>query len=248
MNFFEGYFDTGQQIGSWEARCEYWGALVHYYHTGEIPDIQSAEARIAFTASKASVASSRSRVEAGRAGGRAKAENAASIPTAKQAPGNPVAALKQKSGKTLANPVAKQKQNAKQKPANMNMKMKEKMKGEEDVPSPASKKPSDDEYEAIVQHLVEKTGRNFRPDSKQTRSLINGRFAEGYTLEDFFYVIDVMTAAWGRPPKRGEKDMRPYLRPKTLFAPGNFEDYVTREGGDADVPLGRYEKPEGSAF
>ncbi|MEC4272713.1 conserved phage C-terminal domain-containing protein [Adlercreutzia sp. R25] len=236
MNFFEGYFDTGQQIGSWEARCEYWGALVHFFHTGEVPDIASAEARIAFTASKPSVELSRKRASAGRDGGEAKAANAAKSEASRKKTD------KQASGKSEA----KQKQTVKQKPRNMNMKMKEKMKGEKTLLSAGEADALP--YEAIVARLNEAAGTKFRADSAQTRSMINGRFAEGYTLDDFFHVIDVKCAKWNREPRPGEKDMRPYLRPKTLFAPGNFESYVNEIGGGAGVDLGKWAKPDDSAF
>lgn len=105
----------------------------------------------------------------------------------------------------------------------------------------------DSVYEAVIGRLNEKTGKSFKATSAQTRSMINGRLAEGYTLEDFFHVIDTMCARWGSP-RPGEKDMRPYLRPQTLFRPGNFESYVNEKGGGSGVDLGRYSKPEGEAF
>lgn len=103
-------------------------------------------------------------------------------------------------------------------------------------------------YEAIVARLNERAGTRFRADSAQTRSMINGRFAEGYTLDDFFHVIDVKCSQWNREPRPGEKDMRSYLRPKTLFAPGNFESYVNEEVVSRGVDLGQWAKPDGSAF
>lgn len=125
---------------------------------------------------------------------------------------------------------------------------KDKDKGIESSDDDSSGKPDAPPYEAIIGHLNEKAGTRFRADSAQTRSMINGRFAEGYTLDDFIHVIDVKCAAWGKAPRPGGKDMRPYLRPKTLFAPGNFEGYVNEIGGDGGVDLGRYAKPEGEAF
>lgn len=45
--------------------------------------------------------------------------------------------------------------------------------------------------------------------------------AEGYSVDDFKRVIDIKVAQWLNNP-----DMNAYLRPSTLFAPKNFENYL----------------------
>ena len=45
------------------------------------------------------------------------------------------------------------------------------------------------------------------------------------TVEDFKAVIDKKVQEWGAEPKPGEKDMRPYIRPSTLFGT-KFENYL----------------------
>ena len=74
-------------------------------------------------------------------------------------------------------------------------------------------------YKSVLDRLNEKAGTNYRASSKATQSHINARLAEGYTLEDFFSVIDKKCAEW-----RGG-DMEKYLRPETLFG-SKFENYL----------------------
>lgn len=76
-----------------------------------------------------------------------------------------------------------------------------------------------DKYKSVIDRLNEKAGTNYRASSKATQSHINARLAEGYTLEDFFTVIDKKCAEW----KGGE--MEKYLRPETLFG-SKFENYL----------------------
>jgi predicted phage replisome organizer/uncharacterized phage protein (TIGR02220 family) len=71
----------------------------------------------------------------------------------------------------------------------------------------------------IVSHLNEKAGTAYRAASKATQSHINARLSEGYSLEDFFAVIDKKCEEW-----KGT-DMEKYLRPETLFG-SKFENYL----------------------
>lgn len=74
-------------------------------------------------------------------------------------------------------------------------------------------------YENIIARLNEKSGMNYRPSSKATQGHINARLAEGFTVEDFYSVIDKKCAEW-----RGT-EMEKYLRPETLFG-SKFENYL----------------------
>lgn len=74
-------------------------------------------------------------------------------------------------------------------------------------------------YESIIARLNEKAGTHYRPSSKATQGHINARLAEGYTVEDFYTVIDKKCAEW-----KGGK-MEQYLRPETLFG-SKFENYL----------------------
>lgn len=74
---------------------------------------------------------------------------------------------------------------------------------------------------SIIEYLNIKASKNFKPTTPATKRLINGRRAEGYTLDDFKSVIDVKVKQWLNNP-----EMNVYLRPSTLFAPKNFENYL----------------------
>ena len=84
-------------------------------------------------------------------------------------------------------------------------------------------------YKAVIDYLNKKTGREFKDKSKDSRNHIKARCDEGYTLEDFKKVIDNKVSEWGVEPRNGEKDMRPFLRPCTLFGSShNFENYLNQ--------------------
>lgn len=74
-------------------------------------------------------------------------------------------------------------------------------------------------YAAILSRLNEKAGTNYKPTSKATQGHINARLSEGYTVEDFFTVIDKKCAEWSGT------EMAKYLRPETLFG-SKFENYL----------------------
>ena len=74
-------------------------------------------------------------------------------------------------------------------------------------------------YSAVISRLNEKSGMNYRSSTKATQGHINARIAEGYTVEDFYSVIDKKCAEW-----KGT-DMEKYLRPETLFG-SKFENYL----------------------
>lgn len=78
-----------------------------------------------------------------------------------------------------------------------------------------------DDTLAIIEYLNVKTSKNFKATTSATKKFINGRLAEGHTVEDFKRVIDVKVAQWLNNP-----EMNSYLRPSTLFSPTNFENYL----------------------
>ena len=71
----------------------------------------------------------------------------------------------------------------------------------------------------IIDHLNAKAGTSYRASSKATQGHINARLSEGYTVEDFYTVIDKKCLEW-----KGT-DMEKYLRPETLFG-SKFENYL----------------------
>ena len=74
--------------------------------------------------------------------------------------------------------------------------------------------------EQIISYLNEKTGANYKTTTKSTISHIKARLKEGFTLDDFYTVIDKKVLLWGKDIK-----MQAYLRPETLFGT-KFESYL----------------------
>ena len=79
-----------------------------------------------------------------------------------------------------------------------------------------------DEIKEIVSYLNERTGSKYRPSTKETKSHINARLNEGFTVEDCKTVIDIKTDEW-----LGDKKMQKFLRPQTLFGT-KFESYLNQ--------------------
>ena len=72
---------------------------------------------------------------------------------------------------------------------------------------------------SLLSYLNEKTGSTYKM-TDEIESLIQGRFMEGYTVDQMKQVIDKKCAEWSCDGK-----MRSYLRPSTLFG-DKFEEYV----------------------
>jgi uncharacterized phage protein (TIGR02220 family) len=78
-------------------------------------------------------------------------------------------------------------------------------------------------FAEIIHYLNEKTGKNFRPGSIKTKGLINARYEEGFTLENFKRVIDLKSVEWQSDPNWNK-----FLRPETLFGT-KFESYLNQQ-------------------
>lgn len=89
-------------------------------------------------------------------------------------------------------------------------------------------------YKDIIDYLNMKTDSKYKHTTKATRRIVNGRYEEGFTLEDFKAVIDIKSAQW-----KGDKKMSAYLRPETLFAASHFESYLN-EGRRLAPPEEKY--------
>lgn len=98
---------------------------------------------------------------------------------------------------------------------------------------------TDYDCQCVVDYLNLKAGTSFRSSSKDTRKHIRARFNEGYTLEDFYRVIDVKCEEWGDAPVGEGKDMRPYLRPSTLFGT-KFEVYLNQKSSGKRAAKNRF--------
>ncbi len=91
-------------------------------------------------------------------------------------------------------------------------------------------------YEEIVSYLNKCCDTRYRPNTNKTKSLINARFKEGFTVEDFKKVIDKKTNEW-----KGT-DMEQYLRPETLFGT-KFESYLNSKNSKGNNKDTEYKSP-----
>lgn len=80
-----------------------------------------------------------------------------------------------------------------------------------------------DIYIKVIQHLNEKAGTRYKPSSSKTKTCIHARLAEGFTLDDFYTVIDKKCAEWIGT------EWEKFLRPETLFGT-KFEGYLNSKG------------------
>ncbi len=78
--------------------------------------------------------------------------------------------------------------------------------------------------EKVIQHLNDKTGRNFKAVATNT-NLINARLKEGAMPMELIAVINRKCAEW-----LDDSEMSQYLRPSTLFRATNFNNYVGQLG------------------
>ncbi|MDE5855279.1 MAG: conserved phage C-terminal domain-containing protein [Ruminococcus sp.] len=79
-----------------------------------------------------------------------------------------------------------------------------------------------EEYEKIISYLNQKASTSYRTSTRKTQEFINARLSEGYTVENFFTVIDKKCAEWLNT------DMEKFLRPETLFG-SKFENYLNQK-------------------
>lgn len=75
------------------------------------------------------------------------------------------------------------------------------------------------DYIQVVSYLNQKSNKNFRV-TEATKKLINARIKEGFTIENFYTVIDNQCEKW-----LSDENMVDYLRPQTLFST-KFESYL----------------------
>ena len=88
-------------------------------------------------------------------------------------------------------------------------------------------------YSAVVDYLNSKCGTSYKASSTKTKSLIDARVKEDFTLDDFKKVIDVKSAEWLNDAK-----MVKFLRPETLFS-NKFEGYLNQQQKGGGV-VGKY--------
>ncbi len=91
-----------------------------------------------------------------------------------------------------------------------------------------------DEISKIVDYLNKKTGKSFKTSTNKTKSCINARIKEGFTLQDFTKVIDIKCKEW-----QNDSTMKKFLRPETLFGT-KFEGYLNQEPQKKKEEQSRY--------
>jgi uncharacterized phage protein (TIGR02220 family) len=85
----------------------------------------------------------------------------------------------------------------------------------------------------IIDYLNESIKSNYRYTTKGTVNLIKARFKEGFTLDNFYDVIDKKVKEWYGT------DMEKYLRPETLFG-NKFEGYLNTKNTFKGSPRTSY--------
>lgn len=91
--------------------------------------------------------------------------------------------------------------------------------------------PQPDQNKIIVDFLNEKAGTKYKHTTRKTKECIRARMKEGFTLDDFFRVIEVKCAEWLGT------EWEKYLRPETLFGT-KFESYLNtkpRKAGERNA-------------
>ena len=75
-------------------------------------------------------------------------------------------------------------------------------------------------YSLVIEKLNLLADKKYKSTSRKTQQLIKARLNEGFTLEDFYKVIENKVATW-----KDNIHMDKYLRPETLFG-SKFESYL----------------------
>jgi len=77
-------------------------------------------------------------------------------------------------------------------------------------------------FSEVIDYLNEKAETQYRSSNSKTKTLIQARQSDGFTLDDFKKVIDNKVGEW-----KGN-EMGKYLRPETLFGT-KFESYLNQK-------------------
>ena len=86
----------------------------------------------------------------------------------------------------------------------------------------SSKHDHTSDIKAIINFLNDKTGKKYKSGTAKTQKLIKARLNEGFTVPEFYEVIEKKTAEWKNT------DYEKYLRPETLFGT-KFESYLNQK-------------------
>lgn len=89
-------------------------------------------------------------------------------------------------------------------------------------------------YEKIISYLNQKTKKTYLATTNKTKALIKARTNEGFTVENFYTVIDNKCKDWLH-----NNDFNKFLRPETLFST-KFESYLNQNSKQKDRTNGEY--------
>ncbi len=210
MNVYDSIVDAAQEL-DFATRGEIYAACIEYLRYRRMPDLDALSqiARVVFLAQKPSLDYQIAKSEAGRRGGRPKAN-------AKQTESERKANAKQTGKQTQSKPKANAKQTESEQEQEQEL--------EETTANAVAKNDAADKFaderRMVVAHLNAVTGSHYRPGSTLAKRHIDARLREGHTVEDCIHVIDAKAAQW-----LGDERMSAYLRPETLFGP-KFEGYL----------------------
>lgn len=110
---------------------------------------------------------------------------------------------------------------------------------EEEQKEKVQKEKAERDVTEVIDYLNERSGKRFSPKSKESRSLIRARLADGYTVEELKAVVDSKCAEW-----LGDDKWSKFVRPSTLFRPGHFDEYLA----NARAPAQAARSPDGQAI
>jgi len=125
------------------------------------------------------------------------------------------------------------------------------LKGGEHLSKETLKDNKDNKYTTLRFQIIEylnlcrwgknlKSNKGFKHNNPNTIKLINARIKEGFTLEDFKYVIEVKCLEWKDKINKEGKNCEDWLRPITLFGT-KFESYLNQAKPD---PYEKYYRKE----
>ena len=240
MQIFDSIVDGAQELPEGQ-RAAFYMAVIECLAYGREPTRLTGAARGMYVMIRPTLERSRSRSEAGRAGGRRSPSRAAAATG--EALGEDEQGVKQtdeQTAKQTDKQTAKQtdKQSAKQ-TGKQTVKQSTKQKRSSEPSKGASYQDSSSSYHSlslsgegvqgeggddvgrVVAHLNATCGTSFRASSARTRQLVRARMAEGFGVDDLCAAVDHMAARWLR-----DERMRRYLRPETLFSASKFEGYL----------------------
>lgn len=83
------------------------------------------------------------------------------------------------------------------------------------------------EIKEIISHLNEVTNSHYKQNASKTKTLIQARLKEGYTVDDFKKVHIAKYSEWVNT------DFEKFLRPETLYS-NKFESYLNQKISDYD--------------